>query len=137
MNEFIHYYPSGRLLIAVLLLIVIDLITGITKATINKQRRTSEGLRRTFSKFMQYGGSIIVSMILLNIIHHSTPEFSSEISRLFGSLMLMIMIYIEVVSVFENLEEINPKSDFVRYFIKPVRRLLTFRIKNLFGEDNR
>lgn len=137
MNEFIHYYPSGRLLIAVLLLIVIDLITGITKATINKQRRTSEGLRRTFSKFMQYGGSIIVSMILLNIIHYSTPEFSDEISYLFGSLMLMIMIYIEVVSVFENLEEINPKSDFVKYFIKPVRRLLTFRVKNLFGDDNR
>lgn len=137
MNEFIHYYPSGRLLIAILLLIVIDLITGITKATINKQRRISEGLRRTFSKFMQYGGSIIVSMILLNIIHLSTPEFSDEISRLFGNLMLMIIIYIEVVSVFENLEEINPESDFVRYFIKPVRRLLTFRVKNLFGDDNR
>lgn len=76
-------------------------------------------------------------MILLNIIHHSTPEFNHEISRMFGSGMLMIMIYIEVVSVFENLEEINPKSDFVKYFIRPVRRVLTFRIKNIFADDNK
>lgn len=36
MNEFIHYYPSGRLLVAILLLIVIDLITGVRLLLISK-----------------------------------------------------------------------------------------------------
>lgn len=135
MMQFIQYYPDVKLLIALFTVFILDFIFGVTKATINGTRRTSKGFRKTFSKFIQYGGSIIVAMVLLNIVYDSNATFGKQISWLFGDLMLYIMIYIEVVSIFENMEEISPESDFVKYFIRPVRRIITFQIKNLLREE--
>lgn len=134
--QFIQYYPDVKLLIALFTVFILDFIFGVTKATINGTRRTSQGFRKTFSKFIQYGGSIIVAMVLLNIVYDSNAVFGKQISWLFGDLMLYIMIYIEVVSIFENMEEISPESDFVKYFIRPVRRIITFQVKNLLRDDN-
>jgi len=136
MMQFIQYYPDVKLLIALFTVFILDFIFGVTKATINGDRRTSQGFRRTFSKFIQYGGSIIVAMVLLNIVYDSNATFGKQISWLFGDLMLYIMIYIEIVSIFENMEEISPESDFVKYFIRPVRRIITFQVKNLLREEN-
>lgn len=136
MMQFIQYYPDVKLLIALFVVFILDFIFGVTKATINGTRRTSKGFRKTFSKFIQYGGSIIVAMVLLNIVYDSSTTFGKQISWLFGDLMLYIMIYIEIVSIFENMEEMSPESDFVKYFIRPVRRIITFQIKNLLREEN-
>lgn len=134
MNTYIQYYPNGVLLSALLIVFVLDFGFGITKATINETRRTSEGFRKTFTKFMQYGGSIIIAMVILNIIFATKVKFGEQFSWIFGDTMLYIMIYIEIVSIFENMEEMG-NNDFIIYFVRPVRRLITFQVKNLLKED--
>ncbi|MDV3877856.1 hypothetical protein CMU01_17680 [Elizabethkingia anophelis] len=135
MNNLLSYYPNVTLLIGLLTLFSLDFVFGVWKATILGERRTSKGFRKTFNKFLQYGGSIIVGMVLLNIVGDKDSHFASQYSWLFGDLLLYIMIYIEVVSIFENMEEIGRDSDFVKYFIRPVRRMITFQLKNLLKDE--
>jgi len=135
MIQYIQYYPKIQLLIALLVVFVLDFICGVTKATLTGKRRTSKGFRKTFSKFIQYGVSIVVALVILNIGNNGKSDISKQISWLFGDFMIFLMIYIEIVSILENIEVINPESDFVKYFIRPVRRLLTFQIKNLLKEE--
>ena len=130
----LKYTPDGSLLIGLLILFILDFVFGVTKATLTKTTRTSEGFRKTFTKFIQYGGSIIIGMVLLNIKSVSASEFGNEYSSIFGDSMIVIMIYIEVVSILENMEVIGNNNDFVKYFIRPIRRLITFQIKNLFSD---
>lgn len=129
------YTPDGSLLIGLLILFILDFGFGVMKATFTKTIRTSEGFRKTFTKFMQYGGSIIIGMVLLNIKSVSDSKFGNQYSSLFGDSMICIMIYIEVVSILENMEVIGNGNDFVKYFIRPIRRLITFQIKNLFSDQ--
>lgn len=84
---------------------------------------------------MQYGGSIIIAMVILNIIFASKVKFGEQFSWIFGDTMLYIMTYIEIVSIFENMEEMGD-NDFIRYFVRPVRRIITFQVKNLLKDDN-
>ncbi|RUT68698.1 hypothetical protein D0817_20270 [Flavobacterium cupreum] len=130
----LQYIPDGSLLIGLFIFCALDFVFGVTKATLTKTIRTSEGFRKTFTKFMQYGGSIIIGMVLLNIKSVSASKFGDQYSGLFGDSMIGIMIYIEVVSIFENMEVIGNNNDFVKYFVRPVRRLITFQIKNLFSD---
>jgi hypothetical protein len=131
----LKYTPDGSLLIGLLIICALDFVFGVTKATLTKTTRTSEGFRKTFTKFIQYGGSIIIGMVLLNIKSVSASKFGNEYSSVFGDSMIIIMIYIEVVSILENMEVIGNNNDFVKYFIRPVRRLITFQIKNLFSDS--
>lgn len=135
MIQYIQYYPKIQLLIGLLIVFVLDFICGVTKATLTGKRRTSKGFRKTFSKFIQYGVSIVVALVILNIGNDGKSDLSKQISWLFGDFMIFLMIYIEIVSILENIEVINPESDFVKYFIRPVRRLLTFQIKNLLRDE--
>jgi hypothetical protein len=135
MIQYIQYYPKIQLLIGLLIVFVLDFVCGVTKATLTGKRRTSKGFRKTFSKFIQYGVSIVVALVILNIGNDGKSDLSKQISWLFGDFMIFLMIYIEIVSILENIEVINPESDFVKYFIRPVRRLLTFQIKNLLREE--
>jgi hypothetical protein len=135
MIQYIQYYPKIQLLIGLLIVFALDFICGVTKATLTGKRRTSKGFRKTFSKFIQYGVSIVVALVILNIGNDGKSDLSKQISWLFGDFMIFLMIYIEIVSILENIEVINPESDFVKYFIRPVRRLLTFQIKNLLREE--
>ncbi|ULT40870.1 hypothetical protein KRR40_40130 [Niabella defluvii] len=48
--------------------------------------------------------------------------------------MLYFMIYIEVVSVLENMEALAPGSTFVKWFVRPVRRVITLQLKHLFED---
>ncbi|MFW0737581.1 phage holin family protein [Flavobacterium sp. T12S277] len=130
----LKYIPDGSLLIGLFILFVLDFVFGVSKATLTKQIRTSEGFRKTFTKFIQYGGSIIIGMVLLNIRSVSDSKFGNQYSNFFGDSMICIMIYIEVVSILENMEVIGNNNDFVKYFIRPIRRLITFQIKNLFSD---
>jgi len=134
--NFLEYYPKIQLLIALLVVFALDFVCGVTKATLTGQRRTSKGFRKTFSKFIQYGVSIVVALVILNIGNDGKSDLSRQVSWLFGDFMIFLMIYIEIVSIFENIEVINPEGDFSKYFIRPVRRLLTFQMKNLLKEEN-
>ncbi len=136
MYQHLQYLPNVALLTGLLVVVTLDFIFGVTRATFNGTRRTSRGFRKTITKFLHYGGCIIISMVILNIASASAPAFSSRFYNWFGNLMLYLMIYIEVVSIFENMEAIAPGSLFIRVFVRPLRRMITFQLKQLFKEDH-
>ncbi len=135
MTKFIQYWPEPFLLTWLLIVYLLDLIFGVLKTTFRGHSPTSNGFRKSIIKLLQYGGCIIVATVILNIIHASTENFGQQFSWIFGDIMLYLMIYIEVVSVLENMEEMAPSSFFVRIFVRPVRRIITFQLKNLFQEN--
>ncbi len=135
MTKFILYWPEPYLLSWLLIIYLLDFIFGVLKTTLKGHARTSNGFRKSIIKLLQYGGCIIVATVILNIIHASTETFGRQFSWIFGDIMLYLIIYIEVVSVLENMEEMAPTSFFVRIFVRPVRRIITFQLRNLFQDS--
>ena len=126
----IVYHPSYNLLAWVLIAMVLDLITGIVKAVMLHKARRSSGFGKTARKFTQYAGSILVSVILMNTFKQEHP-----VVQYVNDGLLILLIYIETTSIFENLYAIDSSSMFARYFIAPVLRLLTLYMRKLHREQ--
>ncbi|MGX5820589.1 phage holin family protein [Chitinophaga lutea] len=122
----ISYHPSYNLLVWVFIAMVLDLLTGLINAYLHHTARRSAGLRKTLRKFTQYAGSILVSVILMNTFQQDHP-----VVRYLNDGLLVMLIYIETTSVFENLYAMDSTSMFARYFIGPVLRLLTLSIRKM------
>ncbi len=135
MNHSLQYMPDVLLLAGLLAVILLDFIIGVTRATLQGNRRTSKGFWQTIIKFLQYGSCIIISIVILNIVSVSGPGFGPRFSQWFGNTMLCFMIYIEVVSIFENMEALAPGSLFVKYFVRPVRRMITLQLRHLLRDE--
>lgn len=131
LNITFQWVPSASLLLAMGLAITLDFITGVIKAIVQKQNRTSEGYRKTIVKFVQYGGAVGVAM-LLNYVSSTKPSMAN-VSLYMGYLndgLLSFIIFIETTSVLENMYAIDSSTPFSRWVIKPLLRLFTFQIKN-------
>jgi hypothetical protein len=109
-------------LVFLLGLIVVDLITGIMKAFKAKEIKlnpfnrvfwqtiNSEGLRSTWKKSTEYGLGIIVTAFCQALFF---PTFT--ISILGGSFSILLFVVmaaclIEIYSIFENINKINPDN---------------------------
>jgi hypothetical protein len=79
---------------------------------------------------MQYGGSIVVSVILTNTATNKEMEGAATMLNFFSDGLLVFIIYVEATSIFENLYAMDQKSTFSKYIIKPVLSLLTMQLKN-------
>lgn len=134
MNHFIQYWPPVHLLIWLLIVYILDFIFGVSKAILKGTPRTSQGFRQSIIKLLQYGGCIIIAIVILNIVYASHDPFGRQFAWIFGDIMLYFMIYIEVVSVLENMEALAPGSIFVKLFVRPVKRIITLQLKHLFED---
>ncbi|QJB39720.1 phage holin family protein [Chitinophaga oryzae] len=117
------FIPSVNLLGWVFLAMVLDLVTGVIKAIVLKEARTSSGYRKTVVKFTQYAGAILVGIIMGNSLSHD------DVVQYVNDGLLVLLIYIETTSIFENLYAIDNSSPFSRYFIAPMLKLLTLAIQ--------
>lgn len=124
-------FPDLNLLIWVFLAVGLDFVTGIAKAYVQGVKRTSERYRKTIVKAVQYGGAIIVGIILATNINEDKNTQLSLIVDYLNNGLLIFIIYIECTSVFENLYAMDKKSKLSKYFIKPVLSLLTFQLEYL------
>jgi len=122
----ITFLPDANLIAWVFITMLLDLITGVIKAVVLHQARTSSGYRKTVIKFTQYVGAMAVGIILAN-----TLSKDSEIVGYVNSALLILLIYIEATSIFENLYAIDNTSPFSRFFIAPILKLLTLAIKKM------
>lgn len=131
LNIKFHFLPSPNLLVIMGFSIILDFITGVIKAKLTKQARTSEGYRKTVIKFTQYGGGVVVGCLLkyLGTKQSDMANVSQYIDYLNNGLLIFI-IFIEVTSVLENLYAIDNSTPFAKYFVSPLLKLLTFQIKN-------
>lgn len=126
----IAFLPSVSLLFYMAIAMVIDFITGIVKAKMQGQIRTSAGYRKTVVKFLQYGGSIAAGIVLANLSQEKGGESLKLLLSYVNDGLLVFIIYIEVTSVFENLYAIDNSSVISKMFIAPVLRILTWQINN-------
>lgn len=141
LNVRFNFLPSVDLFVIMLMLTIIDFATGVLKAIIKKEARTSEGYRKTIVKVFQYGGAIAVSMTI-TYLAKTNPEFVQlgKYSSYIGNGLLLFIIFIELTSILENLYEVDKKSVASRYIIYPAVCLFTLKlnnIRNLFlNQDN-
>ncbi|MCH5721113.1 hypothetical protein [Niabella hibiscisoli] len=83
MNNLIQYLPSGSLLIGLLIVYLLDLVFGVIRASLKGLRRTSRGFRKSIIKLSQYGGCMIVSIVILNIVYASHDGFGRQFAWFF------------------------------------------------------
>jgi len=123
--------PSGVLVAWMCAALVIDLITGITRAIVDDETRTSEKYRNTLGKVIQYGGALIIGVILTSMAKHHADGLNPEVLNYFNNSLVSFIIFIEITSTMENMYTISPKSKFSKYFVKPMLSLLTFNLQHL------
>jgi hypothetical protein len=136
MNQIISQlvYPNPILIIGLLLLMLVDLLTGINKASKQGNATTSRGLRSTFDKGSTYFSFIFSLMVVINLttLADAGKEFSGIIGLSLSGVM-MITCYIEFKSIIENLIIINTDkdgnlSDFAKYFLNPLHSILILKL---------
>ncbi len=126
----ITFLPAFNLLIAMGIVIGIDFLTGWYKAKRKGQAVTSEGFRRTIDKFVSYGVAVAVSCVLVYVSQQKGGEAVKLIAGFLNDGLVCFIIYIEVVSIFENLIAVNPEAPLSVNFYIPVHKFLTLQIKN-------
>jgi hypothetical protein len=125
------FIPNASLIAWLFIVLALDFLTGVAKAAIRKDMKvTSTGYRRTLSKIIQYVGSIALVVILGNASKQNELVAVEQILRVVGDGITVLIIFIEVVSVLENLVAIDNKSMIAKYVFNPLHKLLTLQIKN-------
>jgi phage-related holin len=122
------FFPNINLLLWMAVAVVLDFITGIIKAGMKGEARTSMGYRKTLVKAAQYIGAVAAGVILQNV--GSMNDATKNILAYVNDGLVVFISYIEVTSIFENLYEIDSNTAIAKYFYKPMLSLLTFQIKN-------
>jgi phage-related holin len=120
--------PKFSLLLWVLILMVADLVTGILKAKLTREKITSEKARRTIIKFLQYFGCLGLVVVMINQ-NHDNATFV-EVMNWAKDGVTILILYIELLSVFENLYEMDKTSRMAIYFIRPIYWLLSLAVRS-------
>ena len=84
------------LIVGLFIFLLLDLITGIRKARINKQAITSLGLRKSLSKFLEYSIAILASQVF---------TFIFKLDITLSYYVALFIATIELKSIFENISE--------------------------------
>lgn len=127
-------YPNPVLIVGLLLLMLVDLLTGINKASKQGDATTSRGLRDTFDKGSTYFLFIFSLMVIVNLtnVADADKQFAGVLGLSLSGVM-MITCYIEFKSIIENLIIINTDkngnlSDFATYFLNPLHSVLILKL---------
>ena len=120
--------PNLSLLLCVCILMVADFVTGVLKAKLLREPITSERMRRSIIKFLQYFGCLGLIIILTNQKQNS-PDFQL-VMRYVNDGLTILIVYIEALSILENLYLMDNKSPFSEYVIRPLYHLLSMAVKN-------
>lgn len=120
--------PNLPLIIWVCIMMVADLVTGLIKSKVLKRTITSEKMRHSIIKFLQYFGCIGLVMVLMNQKHESQAIIQA-LNWAYNGLTILIL-YIEALSILENLYEMDMKNPFAKNVIRPLYFLLSFAVKN-------
>jgi phage-related holin len=120
----LNFLPNITMLGWVFFAVLVDFLTGVLKAKLNKQILTSGGFRQTSIKCLQYIGLIVGGIIIGNAF-----EKQSDIVTWVNDGLLIFIIYVEVYSIFENLYAMNPNSKVAKMIFKPAMRILTIGLE--------
>lgn len=120
----------GWLIVAV----TVDLVTGILKAWSKEGHKaiTSKGVRMTITKFIQYGAFLIITHVLANV---KVGEAKYMPFSAIESWAYLLLLLIEIKSVYENLITIDNRLDFVKGIIDKINIMINSKKDQ--PEDNK
>jgi len=95
--------PIKAVMIATIVVILIDLVTGLWRASTSKETISSSVMRRTITKLLVYQFAIIAGFIIETFLVSGVP-----ITKLVSSVIGMV----EIKSILENLDEVYGGSIF-------------------------
>ena len=118
-----YIFSDGEYLIWLLIAVMLDLITGVTKTIVKNgvKHITSQGLRMTVIKFIQYGAFLIITHVL---VHFTVNGKSVSPLAFIDYWAFSLLILIEAKSVYENIVAINPKLDFIKPLIEKISAVI-------------
>ena len=94
----------------VMLAMLIDLISGLYKAKLRGELRTSYGLSRSVGKFILYGGSVMIALMVDIMVHYSRLFVLMKLLPIVGvpvitCLVSVFLCVIEFLSIREKAED--------------------------------
>lgn len=117
--------------------IIMDTVTGIWKAKKKKQKVTSKGLQSLVAKMFFYQGVVVLLYLLDHfILNDVVALFWDKIPYATTKLVSLVLVWIEVLSINENYEEVKGIS-----IIDRVKKMVGFvkkakdEISNFKGKD--
>lgn len=122
--------PDPLLLVLIAICMVADFITGVFHAKAKKKAITSFGFRRTIAKFTQYGGALVIGLLLTVMVNRADLQGIEAIIPYLSDSMAVFIIYIESISILENLIGMDEKS-MMSNVLRPLKAVLTFEITKL------
>lgn len=131
----IEYFPSAMLCFWLLVAMLGDFITGLLKSWKKGEVTSSEGLRRSITKVLSYGGAILVIMTLVNVVGLVDTTNSYDLAIVINGLMGFI-VFVELYSICENINQAYPDTPLTIYFIAPIMKFLRGRFERLPLPEN-
>lgn len=130
-------YPDVRLVFFLMLMIALDLLSGIRKSNTKGKATISAGLRKTIDKGNQYFTFIFLIFTIINVSKIADTE-NSFIGILNYSLngLFIFLTYIEIKSILENQIETSPDSDLTKYFAIPLHNIIILKFKQILEKSN-
>jgi toxin secretion/phage lysis holin len=116
-----YVYRDWEFLKFLMVLMVIDLFTGVISAMKNKVAVTSLGLRRSVIKLIQYGVFLIVMHIL------SSFTINGEVQSVYHWVTqggYIFLIGVEAKSILENIAKLDDRFD-IGSFIERIKEVFT------------
>ena len=94
----------------VMLAMLIDLVSGLYKAKLRGELRTSYGLSRSVGKFILYGGSVMIALMVDIMVHYSRLFVLMKLLPIVGvpvitCLVSVFLCVIEFLSIREKAED--------------------------------
>lgn len=120
-----YFGMCGACLILLLVLVKIELLTGIWASVKAKRKIVSKKLQRFILKIMIY----FLFIMVFHILGQNTKDFTGSVYRYMHSFTIFYFIFVHVKSISENYGAITGKKS---EFLELVRRMnkLFFKVKD-------
>lgn len=127
-------YPSPIIVIGFVLMLLMDLITGIQKTKRNGEYTNSKGLRRTIDKASTYCQLIVSLLIIFNLSNMFNQTFITAFGYSING-VVGFCVWVEFKSILENLIEVNTnlttgkKNSLANRLLVPMHDLIILKLK--------
>lgn len=124
----IKYLPPPHKILILMVVMTLDLMTGLLKSWKRGHFTTSTGFKQTAIKIGTYAAIVLTVSALATVLDDISPtivDYAFVVSATVG-----FLTFIEIFSIFENIYALDPNSKLSRYLATPVIKWLKGYLKD-------